>query len=159
MINKKNVLEQLIVVIKTDIEKLRKSFESAKQASIDSPGRMQSRYDTMGIESAWVADGLAKSLNEKESNLTSLENFKFIESSERVCLGSILGISSSDSPTLEYFFILPVFGGYELQEKDITITTITPETPFGKVLIGGQIGKKIEISFPTRRTITIEKLI
>ena len=159
MINKTTLKEQLIAIIKADIEKHRKSFESAKQASIDAPGRMQSRYDTMGIESAWVADGLAKTLVEKEKNLMHLEACHFADTAGCICLGSIVALSSSDSPTLEYFFLLPIFSGYELEERNITITTLTPETPLGKVLIGKQRGEKREVNFPCRRTITVEVLI
>lgn len=159
MLNKINLKEQLITTIRADIEKHQKSFESVKQASIDAPGRMQSRYDTMGIESAWMADGLAKNLIEKEKNLIHLETCHFTDTAKCIGVGSIVGISSSDSPIPEYFFLLPVFSGYELQEKDLTITTLTPETPLGKVLIGRQAGEKIVVNFPLRRTITVEILI
>lgn len=157
--NKKNLIELLITTIKADIEKQRKAFESARHTSIDAPGRMQSRYDTMGVESAWVADGLAKALNEKESYIKRLETFQFGVSSDRICVGSIVGILSSESSIIEYFFILPVASGYKLQEKDITITTLTPATPLGKTLIGKQVGEEIEIHFPKPRTIIIEELI
>ena len=157
--DKNKIIERLIAKIKADIEKQKKSYKAAKHASIDSPGRMQSRYDTMGVESAWVADGLAKALDEKKSYVARLETFPFNESSDRICLGSIVGISSNESPALEYFFILPVASGYELQENDLKITTLTPETPLGKILIGKEVGEEIEIHFPEIRTIIIKKLI
>lgn len=157
--NKKALLDQLIDILKKNIEIQRKSFESARQTSLEAPGRMQSRYDTMGIESAWVADGLAKSLIEKEKSVTQLESFKFGDTVNRVCLGSVVGISSGESLSKEYFFILPTASGYQLCENVITITTLTPTTPVGKALIGKQIGEDIEIQIPRHRTIVIEDLI
>ncbi|GAB61726.1 MAG: hypothetical protein DWB56_00640 [Candidatus Jettenia sp.] len=159
MVDKTNLKEQFIRMVKTDIEKQRQSFESARQASIDAPGKMQSRYDTMGIESAWVADGLGRALREKELNLKYLETFQWTEFRICVGIGSIVKILSSDTPDPEYFFVLPVLSGYELCENDMTITTLSPETPLGKVLLGKKTGEKIPVNFPTHRTITIEELI
>ena len=62
--DKIHLIEKLTTMLKASIEGQQKSFESARQASVDAPGRMQSRYDTTGIESAWVADGLAMALRE-----------------------------------------------------------------------------------------------
>ncbi len=157
--NKTHLKERLITMIKADIEKQRQSFGSARQASIDAPGRMQSRYDTTGIESAWVADGLARALREKESNLRCLESFHWSESTTYVSIGSVVKILSSDSPAPEYFFVVPVLSGYEFFENGLTITTLSPETPLGSVLVGKKGGEKIEVNFPTRRTITVEELI
>lgn len=159
MFDKKNLLTQLISLIQDDIEKQRKSFEFARNTSIDAPGRMQSRYDTMGVESAWVADGLAKALNEKEMYIARLQTFQFNELSNNICLGSIIVISDGESSSLEYYFILPVASGYKLKERDITLTTITPLTPIGKVLIGKQVGEEIKIQFPKPRTIVIKEVV
>lgn len=159
MVNKTHLKERLITMIKADIEKQRQSFESARQASIDAPGRMQSRYDTTGIESAWVADGLARALREKESNLKCLEAFQYTETATYAKIGSIVKLLPSDSPDHEYFFILPVLSGCELHENGTTITTISQETPLGRALIGKKVGEKIEVNFPMRRIITVEELI
>jgi len=159
MIDKKNLIKQLIALIDNDINNQRKAFEIARQTTIDVPGRMQSRYDTMAIESAWVADGLAKALNEKEMSKARLLTLKLDESfKNNVRIGSIVEISSSDTSKLEYFFILPVASGYSLIEKDKKMTTLTPTTPLGKVLIGKEVGDEIEVNFPTKRLICIEKL-
>ena len=158
MLDKQELLTQLIAQIKDDIDKQRKSFEFARNTSVDAPGRMQSRYDTMGVESAWVADGLAKALNEKEMYISRLANFQFGEVADNVCLGSIIGISSEGASLLEYYFILPVASGYKLQVGDTTIVTLTPATPLGKTLIGKQVGDEIDVNFPKQRTITIEEL-
>ncbi len=128
MLNKANLLLQLIEKLKTDLENQQKSFESARQASIEAPGRMESRYDTMGIESAWVADGLSKSLDEKKSFIARLEAFRFNDPTDCVSVGSIVVLSSASSPTLEYFFILPVASGYKLREDKETIVTITKQS-------------------------------
>ncbi|MCF6147514.1 MAG: GreA/GreB family elongation factor [Candidatus Kuenenia sp.] len=157
--NKIHFIEKLITMLKASIEEQKKSFESARQASIDSAGRMQSRYDTMGIESAWVADGLARALHEKESNLRYLETFHCTEPATYARVGSIVKTTSSDSPDHEYFFILPVMSGCELCENGTVITTLSPETPLGRALIGKEAGEKIEVNFPVRRTITIEELM
>jgi hypothetical protein len=159
MIDKLELLNRLILLIKNDIEKQTASFEYARRASMDAPGRMQSRHDTTGVESAWVADGLAKTLNEKEQHITRLTDFHFSEAGDNVHLGSIVSISTGDSSMLEHYFILPIAGGYKLQIQDVTIVTLTTATPMGKALIGKQIGDVIEMKFPIERTILIEELV
>jgi|GEM_PF-2044655 hypothetical protein len=159
MIDKKSLLQQLISLIQADIEKQKKSFARAKRESADAPGRMQSRYDTMGIESAWVADGLAKALNEKELSLRRLQTFMFSNSTPDVRLGSIVVVSSLDSSALEYYFILPTASGYKLQDQGSTIVTLTPITPLGKLLIGRRVNDDFDVQFPKPRTLVIEEIL
>lgn len=158
MINKTSLLSELIDLIRSDIAEQRKSFDFARQTSIDAPGRMQSRYDTMGVEAAWVADGLAKSLNEKEMHIVRLQKIQINESPKNVCIGSIVVISSDDSSPQEHYFILPVASGYKLQAENLSITTLTPLTPLGKVLVGKEVGDEIEVKFPKPRSVVIEQI-
>lgn len=158
MFDKKNLITQLICLIQADIASQKTSFEFVRQTSIDAPGRMQSRYDTMGVEAAWVADGLSKSLNEKEMYIVHLQKLQFNESSKHVCGGSIVAISSDDFSSLEYYFILPVASGYKLQTNDFTIVTLTSLTPMGKALMGREVGEEIKIKFPKSRSVVIERI-
>ena len=158
MINKKSLLNQLISIIKDEIHSHEKSFKAAKNAAIESPHRMQSRYDTMAIESAWVADGFAKALIEKQLSLQQLENLQIKEKIERVCLGCVVGVSFNETSNIEYFFIVPVASSNKIYHNNRLITTLTPATPLGRALIGKEIGDTSKISITQNRAFTIAEL-
>src|SRR5437588_11599445 len=110
-INKGEMLGEIVTRLETEIKKLRESFEEAKLTSIEAPGRMQSRYDTMGVEAAWVADGLAKSIEEKAEGTYRLKNVRLPDSPERVSIGCIVGIGPEGSAIENLYFFLTACGG------------------------------------------------
>lgn len=92
----------------------RASYESAKRDTIEAEGRMITRYDSSKTETAWLADGYFKDVNELENEIISYrekrkcvgygntvlvevyKNEKFIEQKEvKITIGeNILGTPS-----------------------------------------------------------------
>lgn len=51
-IDKFRAFELLIVNLEEKIARIRQGYECARRTSVEAPGRMHSRYDTMGIRLA-----------------------------------------------------------------------------------------------------------
>jgi transcription elongation GreA/GreB family factor len=153
--NKKYILHQLIIELQEEINDLKLSYERAKQASIDAPGRMQSRHDTTKVEAAWLANNFACALDKKMHDLMQTENINIINKSDKITVGCIVGLSNVSSDDIDYYFIIPCAGGHEICDNDIPISTITPKSPLGGVLIGKRLGDKIDIPNAKMRTVMI----
>src|SRR5205085_6523285 len=148
-IDKAALLAEIVHKLEEEIKKLRESFEEAKLTSIEAPGRMQSRYDTMGVEAAWVADGLAKSLEEKVEGVYRLKNFKLREEPERASIGCLVGTGPEDGSIENLYFILPACGGISIpvDGNGLTVQTVMPQAPVARALIG----KSLDDEFMVRK--------
>lgn len=147
-IDKSKVLELLLASLDEETARLRGEYEVARHTSIDAPGRMQSRYDTTGIEAAWVASGLAASLNEKVRALTVMTSFRLPEHCETVVLGAIVGLGTPPDKLRFIFFLLPAMGGTSvtLPSLQVPIRVVTPASPLGQRLLGNEVGDLIAVN-------------
>ena len=158
-IDKEALLAEIIRQLEDEIKKLRESFEEAKLTSIEAPGRMQSRYDTMGVEAAWVADGLAKSLEEKVEGVYRLKNFKLPENPEKVSLGCIVGIGREDAGVENLYFILPACGGMNMViDNNAIVQTVMPQAPVARALIGKSLEDEVLVRRDRNEPDTIQHL-
>lgn len=144
-INKAELLERVIAAIQADLARLQEGLELAKAAKFESATRMQSRYDTFGVESGWVADGLATNLSERLEALRQLSSFKLPDDPQEVCVGSVVGIGPSGGDVEDLYFILPAGGGLVLPidwpPGEINIVTL--QSPIARRLVNGQLGARL----------------
>ncbi|MDQ3807111.1 MAG: hypothetical protein M3298_02970 [Thermoproteota archaeon] len=158
-INKGELLGEIVARLEAEIKKLRESFEEAKLTSIEAPGRMQSRYDTMGVEAAWVADGLAKSLEERVEGVYRLKNIRLPEDPEKVSLGCVVGIGPEDGGVENLYFILPACGGISVTvESGVLIQTVMPQAPVARALIGKSLDDEVTVRRDRKEPDTIQYL-
>jgi transcription elongation GreA/GreB family factor len=158
-INKVQLLERVIAAIQGDLDRLQAGLELAKAAKFESATRMQSRYDTFGVESSWVADGLAANLSERLEALRQLNNFKLPDDPQVVCVGSVVGVGPAGGGVEDLYFILPAGGGLVLPIDGATgeVNVLTPQAPIARRLANKQLGARVGSSAdtPTEATILV----
>jgi hypothetical protein len=146
--NKPNdeILNIVISTINDEIERLKTSFEASKNLSIDAPNRMQSRYDTMGIEAAWLSDGLAKKIEERKKELNILKSIQDAEISDVIGIKSLIELKDDSNNKISKYFLLPVAGGIKINYMGNEIMTISKDSPIAKELFGKKEGDSIELN-------------
>jgi hypothetical protein len=151
------LLNTLIGELKEELNVQVSQYETAKFNSIDAPTRMESRYDTSGIESAWLADGLSKKIEEKREEILRLESIvsSLEKVSDRVTVGCIVEISKPGTDKKECYFILPVAGGYLVKHDEYEVNTIKFNSPLGKCLINRGKGEKVRADFLAEKELRI----
>ena len=155
-INKTQLLQRVIAAVQADLDRLKSGLELAKAAKFESATRMQSRYDTFGVESSWVADGLATNLSERQEALRQLENFKLPEKPQWVSVGCIVGLGSADGELEDLYFILPAGGGIvlPLDFHPGEINVVTPQAPIVRKMTNRRLGDELNVATDTRPQIT-----
>ena len=145
-IDKRRLLGAVIQAVKEEIESLKVAYKHARETSIVSPTRMQSRYDTMGVEAAWKADTLARSIKEKAQALEYLERVPLSSGPLRAAVGTVVAIGPDGGQVREFYFILPAGGGQRIHLADGTpeVVTITFQAPLAQNLVGRRVGDAIE---------------
>jgi len=141
------LVSQMVADLQREISDLQKSYEHAKDTKAVSPGRMQSRYDTMGVEAAWLADSLAKNIEEKRRSMAALQSLNLATPRNRVVLGSLVGIGPEQGEAEAYYFIVPSSGGnkYRLDGIGDEILAVTVHAPIAQEMIGSSLGEYVEV--------------
>ncbi|HEY1718584.1 MAG TPA: hypothetical protein VGH42_09890 [Verrucomicrobiae bacterium] len=97
----------------------------------------------MGIEAGWVADGLNKTLSEKQESLRLLTQFQFPAETRRVGLGFLVGIGSLNGLPQDFYFVLPGAGGTSIKWENNEISIVTPQAPITRKISGKILGSEI----------------
>jgi hypothetical protein len=136
------LLHNLLDILKKELDFLVAQYESAKFNSIDAPHRMESRYDTSGIEAAWLSDGLAGKIQEKRKLITQISGFSLeaVNVSNKVIPGCIVEAVEKNTGAKTMYFLLPFnSGGYTLNADGTEIIIVGIGSPIGKKMLLKQI--------------------
>ncbi len=100
----------------------------------------------MGVEAAWVADGLARNLKSKMEGLARLRQLRLPSAPPKGCVGAVVGVGSLGGAESIYF-ILPGAGGQTVQpnENVAPVLVVSPGSPAGKSLIGKEVGDEVAV--------------
>ena len=143
---KQRILGQIIQQLSRDLELLLSAARTAHQASIHEENVPENKYDTMGLEASYVAQGQANRGQEirqavQEYRLLTLQPF---DDDSPIRLTALVTLRAEDNGITRSVFIGPREGGLKVMDRDEEIMVITPASPLGRSLIGRRQGDCIE---------------
>lgn len=145
--NKSDVLKKIIEAQAAKLEGQRRAAEDAFHGATDSEVQSESKYDTRGLESSYLARGHAMQFEALIDDLRVLRAFHPANFSQGrpIALGALALVAA---PAAHFaYFILPNSGGLDLtldwDGKDLELTVITPDTPLARSLMGKKTGDTI----------------
>lgn len=122
--------------LENDIKSFRDAAATVRQMVADAPGRNDSRYDTLKIESGWLASSQMAMLAQRQQELCALVCFQpTAESSERVMLGSLV-TAMGPMGKLYHFLVAPAGAGMELEWEDEIVTVVSIASPVTRAMLG-----------------------
>jgi transcription elongation GreA/GreB family factor len=146
--DKAKLLQAAIGQVEAKLQELRAGYEASRDAVLSTPHVMKSKREVFGQESAYLANALALSIQEREQELRALQSLRLPAQPARAALGCLVGVTGTAGATRVYF-ILPVCGGMELtsEPEGCAVRVITPGTPVARALLGKSPGD--EVTLPT----------
>ena len=141
------------MVVNTIIEQLEKTLavqikaaKDAHMAATHSESVAESKYDTFGLESSYLAQGQQKRVEEVTLALHYFKQLKPDDNSNAEfitcpCIISLL----SDQQSL-YFMLAQYAGGLKVVFESLELRVITPASPIGKKLLDKMLGDEVDIS-------------
>ena len=111
----------------------------------DEQNKPEDKYDTRGLETAYLASSQARLATETEQALATYQSLALEKFSNTtpIALTALVELDSKGARTL--YFLGPKNGGLEIQLKDKEILLITPESPLGQQLLGKKVGDRIQL--------------
>ena len=144
--DKKRLIQAIIERLEKDQAFLVEAARSAHSAATDPENIPDNKYETLALESSYIAQGQA---NRAQDILRALEIYRKLSvrhfnSTEQVYLTALVRIVS-DQGVHRQLFLGPTAGGVKVRIDECDVVVITPESPLGRDLLGKEVGDSIEI--------------
>lgn len=136
----KSELRQIIL---EQLESRLRIAQSATQRAIDAATDEETvpehKYDTLALEASYLAHGQALRVQECEDDIQCYRNL-VLRDSEKIAVSSYVVVIDE----YKHFFIGPRVGGLSVTWNHHEIAIVTVNAPFGKALMGKEVGDEIE---------------
>lgn len=154
--DKKTIIEKFIKLFKKEVAQAEFSAKQAHLAATDDQSVAETQYDTLAIESAYLAEGQSRRVDElkKIIKLISKTPIRDFSVEDEITLGAL--IQTNDMKNNEWLLLCSCGGGYKVNIEKVTIYLITTDSPLGKSLISTYVDDKITFSVASQ---TITKII
>src|SRR5215470_1793969 len=129
------LLKQIVARLSENLEVLERAARASHTEATHESSRAESKYDTRGLEAAYLAGGQARQAREILDSIKIYESVALTEfkSGEPIDLTALVELDSAGGRSL--FFIGPKSGGLEIEFQGKEITIITPQSPLGQNLM------------------------
>jgi transcription elongation GreA/GreB family factor len=140
--NKRLLLEQIVVSLERSLALLDKAARASHAEATHESSRAESKYDTRGLEAAYLAGGQARQAREI---LDAIELYRSLPMrdygpAEPIDLTAVVELQAGTSRST--YFVGPKSGGLELEYEGEEIVVITPQSPLGQNLMGKKAGER-----------------
>ena len=145
MISKRIIVQQIVEQLTQQLATLVGASRAMHADASDEQNKPEDKYDTRGLETAYLASSQARLATETEQALGIYQNLelqKFKEGAP-INLTALVELESSGTSTL--YFLGPKCGGLEIRHKGTEVLVITPESPLGQQLIGKKLGDNLKL--------------
>ena len=144
---KKLLIEQIISRLEEDCEMFMRAAKTAHDAATHQENIPDNKYDTLALESSYLAQGQANRAQEIKSAITQLKRLalKSFTNDDPIRLTALVELEAEDGTT-RMIFLAPVAGGLTIHYQNCTYRVVTPESPLGRALLGCQGGDTIQLT-------------
>ncbi len=150
-IDKAALLAELRRRLEADLESLERSQRDTQAAATHEEARPENDKDTRALEQSYLARGLAErvaQLRGQVSRLSTMVVRPFAEGSP-VGMGAVVELEDDDGSDTRCF-VAPAGGGVKLSGS---IGVVTPDSPFGRALLGRGLDDEVELQTKAGRRI------
>ena len=162
--NKNDLLSHILVKLESVHQDAIDAARRAHQTATDKENVAENKYDTLGLEASYLAQGQAKRVDECERDVIAFKKLLPLDDSQPTAIGvgSLVVLQQEDDslgaklPTSQqYLFLGPTAGGLKVNFLDKEIIIITPTSPLGKTLLGKHIHEQFELQTGNQKNLSI----
>lgn len=141
--NKQHFIEHLKFALQAKLQESTQAANSAREDATHEQSAAETQYDSLSIESAYLAQGQSERVDEAHRAIKAFDEILTLMPSKTITVGSLVCCESADE-NLYWYFMAPAEGGLKLQIKEQIIWVITPSSPLGKVLLNKTLDDEFE---------------
>src|ERR1035437_7514776 len=139
---KAQLIHQIIASLTESLGALEKAARASHEEATHESSKAESKYDTRGLEAAYLAGGQARQVKEILDSIKAYEALatRDFAPGEPIELTALVELDADG--THSAYFIGPRNGGLELKHRRKEIMVITPQSPLGQTLMGRKAGQR-----------------
>ena len=145
MTSKSRIVRQIIEELGQTLENLAGAARAMHADASDEQNKAEDKYDTRGLETAYLASSQARQATEIEQALAEYQTLTLLKFTAQspVDLTALVELESHGDRNL--YFLGPKGGGTEVRIAGQEILVITPESPLGQELLGKKTGDRVKL--------------
>ena len=140
--NKRDLIKQIVETLADNLAVLDKAARASHAEATHESSKAENKYDTRGLEAAYLAGGQARVAKEIIDAIKLYEAMtpRIFEKGEEIDIGALVEVKSARD--VSTYFIGPKSGGLEVQFEKKEVVVITPQSPLGQNLMGKKVKDK-----------------
>jgi hypothetical protein len=145
LMNKRAIVKKIIAKLNEDMAMSMKAARTAHEEATHEQSKAEDKYDTRGLEAAYLAGGQARQAAETEKAI-ALYGSLFLRrfgAEDPIDLSALVEVESEGERI--HYFLGPVSGGLEITQDEKSVLVITPPAPLGQNLIGKKQGDRVNM--------------
>ena len=148
--NKTRLQTLIIDRLQADLAIARDALKASHEAATHAESKAENKYDTRGLEAAYLADGQRRRVHEIETALVAYRNLSLRpQADEPIRVGALVALDQEGVDRL--IFLGPDGAGLRMMDEGREVLVITPRSPLGQALLGREAGDKVELQVDGRR--------
>jgi len=139
---KQELIKRIVASLSESLGMLEKAARASHAEATHESSKAESKYDTRGLEAAYLAGGQARQAKEILDSIKVYEALvaKDFTPADPIDLTALVELESDATRSL--YFIGPRNGGLKLEIGRRELTVITPQSPLGQNLMGKKAGQR-----------------
>ena len=139
---KAHLLSLIVASLSDSLGVLEKAARASHEEATHESNKTESKYDTRGLEAAYLAGGQARQAKEILASITVYEALatRDFAPGEPIDLTALVELDTDG--TRSTYFIGPKNGGLEIEHQRTEIMVMTPQSPLGQNLMGRKAGQR-----------------
>jgi hypothetical protein len=135
-VDKARLIKEIADSLRESLEILDKAARASHAEATHESSKAESKYDTRGLEAAYLAAGQARQAREIMDSIKLYESLaaRNFAPDEPIDMTALVELAIDG--TRSFYFIGPKNGGLDIKHKGKEITVITPSSPLGQNLMG-----------------------
>ncbi|MDB6020543.1 MAG: transcription elongation factor GreAB [Pedosphaera sp.] len=140
--NKASLVKQIVASLTEHLGVLEKAARASHAEATHESSKAENKYDTRGLEAAYLAGGQARQVREIVEAIKLYETMtaKNFTPDEPIDLTALVQLDMDGARST--YFIGPKSGGLEIMHQRLEIMVITPQSPLGQNLMGKKSGDR-----------------
>ena len=140
--NKGTLIKQIIGSLTESLAVLEKAARASHEEATHESSKAENKYDTRGLEAAYLAGGQARQAREILDSIKAYEALptRSFGPGEPIELTALVELDVDGVHST--YFIGPRNGGLEIRHRRKEVMVITPQSPLGQSLMGRKAGQR-----------------
>lgn len=144
---KNDLLQSILTQLEAVYENAIASAQRAHNSATDKENVAENKYDTLGLEAAYLAEGQSRRVVECEQDL---KEFQHLLSTVQAC-NEVIGIGSfvkleDEQGDIKCLFLNVSAGGLKIDYLDYEVMLVTASAPLGKALLGFGVDDEVTLT-------------